>query len=71
MKTCDPGYQLGDADLFALLFDVNSSFQQKYHIPSAQLECKQMLIFFDGINHVGYTNFPVKCNNLFSKVFRI
>ena len=60
MKTCDPGYRLGDADLFALLFDVNSSFQQKYHIPSAQLEFKQMLIFFDGINYVGYTNFSVR-----------
>ena len=59
MKTCDLGYRLGDADLFALLFDVNSSFQQKYHIPSAQLECQQMLILFDGIN-VGYTNFSVK-----------
>ena len=32
------GYRLGDADLFAFLFNVNSSFQQKYHIPSAQLE---------------------------------
>ena len=60
MKTCDPGYRLGDPDLFALLFDMNSSFQQKYHIPSAQMKCKQMLIFFVGINHVGYTNFPVK-----------
>ena len=60
MKTCDSGYRLGDADLFALLFDVNSSFQQKYHIPSAQLEYKQMPMFFDRTNHVGYTNFPVK-----------
>ena len=61
MKTCDLRYRLEDAHLFALLFDVNSSFQQKYHIPSAQLECKQMLlIFFDGINHVGFTNFPAK-----------
>ena len=59
MKTYDPGYRLGDADLFAL-FDVNSSFQQKYRILSAQLECRQMLIFFNCVNHVGYTNFPVK-----------
>ena len=60
MKTCDPGYRLGDGDLFVLIFDVDSSFRQKYHIPSAQLECKQMQIFFDGINHVGCTNFSVK-----------
>ena len=57
---CDPGYRLGDSKLFALLFDVNSGFWQKYHIPSAQLESKQMLIFLDGKNCVGYTNVSVK-----------
>ena len=59
-ENCDPGYRSGDGDLFAILFDVNSSFRQNYHTPSAQLECKQMVILFNGINHVGYTNFSVK-----------
>ena len=54
------GCWLGDTELFTLLFNLNPSFRQKYHIPSAQLKFKRMLIFFDGINYVDYTNFSLK-----------
>ena len=33
---------------------------KKNHFPSAQLECKQIVKFFDGITHVSYINFSVK-----------
>ena len=33
---------------------------KKNDFPSAQLKCKQMVKFFDGITYMGYINFPVK-----------
>lgn len=45
--------------LLSYLTQIPVSYK-KDHFPSAQLECKQIVKFFDGITHVGYINFSVK-----------